>query len=239
MSRTAQNASAATRSHVPDADLPALADPSRAGVRPQTARGARTRDALVQAARRVFERDGYVDARLVDIASEATCSVGTFYTWFEGKDEVLAAVLLEAQDDMLHPGTGRIEDTDDPVAIIAASNRAYFTAYQRNARLNQLLGQVAAVDPRFREMRKARADAFITRNARAIARLQERGLADASLDPHLASMALSGMVSRLAGDAFLYGHDDRLDELVDTATKLWTNALGLTTATPPNKPARI
>ncbi|USX47691.1 TetR/AcrR family transcriptional regulator [Dietzia kunjamensis] len=205
-----------------------MVDPTMLGSQPQTARGRRTRDALIAAARTVFERDGYVDSRLVDIAAEAKCSIGSFYTWFDSKDEVFAAVLHEAQSEMLHPGTGRIEASDDPIAIIAASNRAYFEAYRRNARLNQLLLQVAAVDARFREMRRARADAFVTRNARAIAELQERGLADRRVDATMASMALSGMISRLAQDVFSSDVGVPVDDLVDTATRLWTNALGLT-----------
>lgn len=209
-------------------EVPDLVDPARIGTQPQTARGRRTRDSLVRAARTVFERDGYVDSRLVDIVAEASCSVGSFYTWFDSKDEVFAAVLHEAQSEMLHPGTGRIEASADPVAIIGASNRAYFEAYRRNARLNQLLQQVAAVDPRFREMRRARTGAFVTRNARAIADLQARGLADRRVDPELAAKALSGMVSRLAYDVFLTEEDEPVDDLVATATRLWTNALGLT-----------
>lgn len=197
------------------------------GVQPTTERGRRTRAALVAAARTVFERDGYADSRLVDIAAEAGCSVGTFYTWFDGKDEVFAAVLQQAQADMLNPGTGRIAADDDPVAIIAASNRAYFEAYQRNARLNQLLSQVATLDERFRTLRQERTEAFVSRNTRAIVDLQERGLADPELDPRTTAMALSGMVSRLAGDAFLFGLSD-VDSLITTATRLWTNALGLT-----------
>lgn len=197
------------------------------GVQPTTERGRRTRAALVTAARTVFERDGYADSRLVDIAAEAGCSVGTFYTWFDGKDEVFAAVLQQAQADMLNPGTGRIAADDDPVAIIAASNRAYFEAYQRNARLNQLLSQVATLDERFRTLRRERTEAFVSRNTRAIVDLQERGLADPELDPRTTAMALSGMVSRLAGDAFLFGLSD-VDSLITTATRLWTNALGLT-----------
>jgi AcrR family transcriptional regulator len=214
-----------TTSEVPD-----LVDAAKLGTQPQTARGQRTRDALIAAARTVFERDGYVDSRLVDIAAEAKCSIGSFYTWFDSKDEVFAAVLHEAQSDMLHPGTTSMERTDDPIEIIAASNRAYFEAYRRNARLNQLLLQVAAVDPRFRELRQARANAFVVRNGRAISDLQSRGLADRGIDAMTAAMALSGMVSRLAQDAFV--NDFLLvpvDELVDGATRLWTNALGLTT----------
>ncbi|WP_454164475.1 TetR/AcrR family transcriptional regulator [Gordonia iterans] len=221
---------------VPD-EAPALFDPDKLGVTPQTERGRRTRSALIAAARRVFERDGFVDSRLVDIVAEANCSIGSFYTWFESKDEVFAAVLHEAQSDMMHPGTGRIEETDDPVAIIAASNRAYFEAYRRNARLNHLLQQVAAVDPRFRAMRIARTNAFVARNARAIADLQSRGLADRRVEAELAATALSGMISRLAYDTYVIAGDDAPDEglsdatdrLVESATRMWTNALGLTT----------
>lgn len=198
------------------------------GVQPQTARGRRTRESLIAAARVVFERDGYVDSRLVDIVAEVKCSIGTFYTWFDGKDEIFAAVLHQAQDDMLHPGADR-EDSGDPAAVIAATNRAYFEAYGRNARLNQLLNQVAVADDRFRAMRTARTEAFVRRNARAIRALQERGLADRGIDAELASMALSAMIARLANDAHLYGvGGGSLDDLVTAATRIWTNALGLT-----------
>ncbi|GAB3108383.1 hypothetical protein GCM10027055_05290 [Janibacter alkaliphilus] len=215
-----------------DPELPSFVDPARVGTQPATARGQRTRDALIAAARKVFERDGYVESRLVDIVAEARCSIGSFYTWFEGKDEVFAAVVQQAQNDMLHPGIARVESTDDPVEIIAASNRAYFAAYERNARLNQLLDQVAAVDPSFRSLRRARSQAFVERNARAIRDLQARGLADQGVDPTVAAMALSGMVSRLAQGAFLpdgpYVIEVAPEDLVSAATRLWTNALGLT-----------
>lgn len=211
-----------------EAGLPPVADPGRVGVLPTTTRGRRTREALVTAARAIFERDGYLDSRLVDIAAEAGCSVGSFYTWFDGKDEVLAAVLLRAQDDMLHPGFGRVAAADDPVEIIAASNRAYFAAYARNARLNQILDQVASVDDSFRELRRARTRAFVERNARAIADLQDRGLADRAVDAEVAALALSGMVSRLAQSVFLVDGALPVEQLVETATRLWTNALGLT-----------
>ncbi|WP_113699223.1 hypothetical protein [Nonomuraea lactucae] len=79
-----------------------------------------------------------------------------------------------------------------PEAIIRASNRAYFEAYKRNAMLMMILEQVAAVDPKFREVRRRRSQIFAHRNARGIAALQEQGLADAKLDPVLTSLALSG-----------------------------------------------
>ncbi|MFE3542576.1 TetR/AcrR family transcriptional regulator [Nocardia sp. NPDC059177] len=193
---------------------------------PATPRGLRTRAALIAAGRTVFERMGYLDTRLVDITQEAQCSSGTFYTYFAGKEEIFAAILEHAQEDMLHPGMARVDAEDDPAAIIEASNRAYFEAYRRNAKLMGLLEQVAAIDPEFGTLRQNRADAFIHRNARSIADLQQRGIADPDLDPLLTARALSSMVSRLAFHHFVLGADtENLDDLVFTATRLWVNAL--------------
>ncbi|BBG02557.1 MULTISPECIES: TetR/AcrR family transcriptional regulator [Pseudonocardia] len=210
----------------PADEVPPIADTS--GIRePTTRRGARTRATLVAAARTVFERDGYLTARLSDITAEAGCSIGTFYTYFTGKDEIFAAVLEAAQDDMLHPGMPHVADDDDPAAVIEASNRAYLVAFRRNAKLMALMHQVAAVDPAFRELRRRRGRAFAERNARRIAELQQRGQADPGIDPLQASYALSGMVSRMAMDQ-LVGEGADLEELVTVLTRLWINGLRLT-----------
>ena len=210
---------------------PSMARSSLLRELPATERGLRTRAALVAAARKVFERMGYLDARLIDITRAAKCSAGTFYTYFSSKEEIFAAVLEVAQEDMLHPGMPHVATEDDPAAIIEASNRAYLQAYQRNAKLMGLLEQVANVDPEFRELRTLRSNAFVRRNARSIARLQANGQADPDLDPLLAARALSGMMSR-----FAFGHfvtrEDRDDTpvttdeaLVQIVTRLWVNAL--------------
>ncbi|WP_246097982.1 TetR/AcrR family transcriptional regulator [Rhodococcus spelaei] len=210
---------------------PSMARSSLLRELPSTERGLRTRSALIAAARKVFEKSGYLDTRLIDITKAAKCSAGTFYTYFSSKEEIFAAVLELAQEDMMHPGMPHVAADDDPAAIIEASNRAYFEAYKRNAKLMGLLEQVASVDPEFRRLRQQRADAFVRRNARSIENLQERGLADADLDPMLASRALSGMISRLgfgyfvARDGQADGAQVDLDEVIRTATRLWVNAL--------------
>ncbi|MGD9990558.1 TetR/AcrR family transcriptional regulator [Pseudonocardia sp.] len=195
---------------------------------PRTARGLRTRAALVAAARRVFERQGYLDAKLTDITREARCAVGSFYTYFANKEEIFAAVLEEAKEEMLHPNVREMTGTDDPVTVIRAANQAYLQSYARNAKLMRLLDQVADIDDGVRALRRRRSEAFTTRNARAIRDLQVRGVADPDLDPLLAATALSSMVSRMAQMAFVQGEPWELDELVDGLTRLWTNALRIT-----------
>jgi AcrR family transcriptional regulator len=204
--------------------------PSQTGRAPASARGTRTREALVRAARRVFERDGFLDARITDIAAEAGVASGSFYTYFTSKEDAFAAVMDEISEEMLHPRlAGSLTDRDDPVAVIEAANRAYLSSYRRHAKLMGLMEQVAQVDEDFRTLRLRRAKAFVERNARAISRLQQRGLADPDLDPDLAAHAMSSMVSRVAYQRYVQGFGHASPEaLTSTLTRLWANALGIT-----------
>lgn len=207
--------------------------------RPLTARGQRTRRALVDGARRVFERDGYHDARLADITAESGVSVGTFYLYFDGKDQVLAAVLEQLEAEMLAAGRPerRGGELRDPVARIEAANRAYLSAYRDRAPLMLLLEQAATLQPAFRAMRTRRGWTFTQRNAAQIEQLQREGYADPALDPVVAARALSGMVARMAyyeyalrpEGADAEGAEDADEALVRTATTLWVNALTIRT----------
>jgi hypothetical protein len=88
-----------------------------------------------------------------------------------------------------------------------------------------LLEQVATLDPLFADLRLARSRTFAERNVQKIVTLQEAGLADRSLDPAMTSWALSSMISRLAYFALVLGETFDFDELVETVTTLWLNAL--------------
>ena len=56
-------------------------------------------------------------------------------------------------------------------------------------------------------------------------RLQRQGLADPELDPEIAALAISSMVSRTAYAAFVWEDDADFDAVLRTVTRLWVNAL--------------
>jgi AcrR family transcriptional regulator len=197
---------------------------------PLSARGAQTRRALVQAARRVFERDGFLDSRITDITAEAGVANGSFYTYFTSKEDAFSAVMEKVHEETLHPRLSELADRDDPLSVVEAANRAYLVAYRRNAKLMGLMEQVALINEDFRQIRLRRARSFAERNAASIRRLQERGLADPELDPMLAAQATGAMVSRMAYLTFVQGGDASLESLVQTLTRLWGNALRITPA---------
>src|ERR1700712_4811652 len=60
-----------------------------------TARGRRSRQQLLDAAREVFERVGYLDATIDDIITRAGVARGSFYTYFPDKLRIFQIVAAE------------------------------------------------------------------------------------------------------------------------------------------------
>ena len=68
--------------------------------RRQDPRRERTPQRLIAAARVVFERDGFHDARLADVTKEANVSTGTLYNYFQSKEELFRAVMQGVLDEL-------------------------------------------------------------------------------------------------------------------------------------------
>ncbi|MET7540828.1 TetR/AcrR family transcriptional regulator [Streptomyces sp. NPDC005507] len=214
------------------AQAPAADGGQKQPITPRSARGVRTRNALITAAREVFERDGYLDARITDISKAAHVASGSFYTYFNSKEEIFQALVEQVQEEMLHPHLRERTGITDTGQLIDASNREYLRAYKKNARLMALFEQVAQIDEKFMALRIERGNAFARRNAKLIQALQESGEADTSLDPLVTAHALSVMVSRMAYMVFVMGQRIPFERLVTTLNKIWENGLQLTASDP-------
>ncbi len=194
---------------------------------PPTARGQRTRAALVRAAARVFERDGFLDARIADIAEEAGVASGSFYTYFGSKEEIFREVVDDLIDQLYQQS--HVGDTagEDPAERIAAANRLYVESFARHAALYAVVVQVASFSPDLRARRQASRQAFVERAARGLRHLQETGRADAGLDAGLTAAMLCGMVENFAEVRHLLGQRFDDDEAVAAMTRIWVRAIGL------------
>jgi AcrR family transcriptional regulator len=192
-------------------------------------RGRRTRAALVVAARDVFEERRYANTHVEDIVARAGVSHGTFYTYFTSREMVFREVSLALQAEMLERASAT-RHLDPPATLyegIERANRGYLESYRDNARMLDVLEEVAGFNETIRGIRREiRAD-FIDRAAAAIGQWQDAGLAFADVDGRYAAMALGAMVERFAYVWFVLGEPIDFDEAVRTLSLLWLRALGV------------
>jgi AcrR family transcriptional regulator len=196
---------------------------------PPTVRGRRTRQRLLDAAAVVFERDGYLDAKILDITVEAGVSSGTFYTYFASKEAIFTAVIGDVVDRMFAAATVPPEAKGPAPVRIEYATRAYLRAYAEHAGMMAILEQVATFNPAFREMRRTIRHSFRTRTENGIRHLQEQGRVDPTLPPRCTAEALTSMVSNFCYASLVLeaeGYEE--EEAVRTLTTLWVRGIGLT-----------
>jgi AcrR family transcriptional regulator len=207
---------------------PSSGTAGRGNFNPRTAeRRATTRAGLLKAARTVFERDGFHDARLSDIVKRAHVSIGTFYNYYPSKIAIFRDLMSLVSADLVSQAETNSPHEDDPVGRIEAANRAYVQGYRRHAKLMRLLYEMAERDEEILTLRRDMRSTFELRISRAIRQWQKAGLAWPDLDPVYAANALAYMVDRFLHEWSLLNLDYDEDTVVYTLNRLWARGLGL------------
>ena len=198
---------------------------------PRSRKGAKTRARLVEAAKAIFEQDGFLDARISDIAHKAGLSHGSFYHYFESKEEIFREVAAEVDERLSAPlGTVILAPTSNatPNERISEAIRLHLECYRDEARMMGVIEQVSRYDERLNKVRLELHANDRKQVADSIRRLQSRGLADRDLDPAIAAAAVGAMTWAFAEMWFVEGIlDCSFDRGVEQLTRLFANALRL------------
>src|SRR5215210_6178023 len=125
-------------------------------------KGAQTRARLVEAAKAVFEDDGFLEARISDIAERAGLSHGSFYHYFDSKEQVFREV-AEMVDDELSAPLGNVilaASGPPPEERLREALRQHFESYRAEAKIMGLIEQVARYDDHVRDLLAARHEKY-------------------------------------------------------------------------------
>jgi AcrR family transcriptional regulator len=220
----------------------ASADDDRGEARhaPRSRKGTQTRARLVEAAKKVFERDGFLEARIVDIAEAANLAPGGFYHYFDSKEELFLEVAQMQEERLTAPSEDSSANREEtsPAERIRRANRLYLERYRDEAAIMGVIEQVSRYDEDVNAARMATMKHFVERAERSIRRQKREGKVDARLDPSMAADALGAMIARVAELWLVQGYRDYdFDKAVDQLSLLWANALGLSDETVGRKPA--
>src|SRR6266542_5825475 len=70
---------------------------------PRSRKGVQTRARLLDAAKEIFEENGFLDARISDIAERAGLSHGAFYHYFDSKEQIFREIAETLDDQLAEP----------------------------------------------------------------------------------------------------------------------------------------
>jgi AcrR family transcriptional regulator len=209
----------------------AAAAPAEPSAGPRSTKGVRTRARLLEAAKAVFEEDGFLNARITDIADRAGLSHGSFYHYFESKEQIFREI-AEAVDEQL--GAPLVEvilapDSDlSPHDRLREALRQHFEAYRAEVRIMGLIEQASRYDEHVDALMQSRHRRYHEQVAESIRQLQRRNLADPDLDPAIAAAMIGALTDRFAEMWLVQKSvDATMDEGVEQVTRVVVNALGI------------
>lgn len=188
------------------------------------ARAAETERALKDAAMRVFERIGYLNAKITDITAEADRAAGSFYNHFSGKEQLLEALLadvLAAGDEVAaqHPGDHDLSDREQLRFHVAG----FWQTFRDHRPVFVALMQASMVDDMFADRLRELLAPEMRVLREHLEFVRDRGF-ELPGEPEVVASAMSGMwqqfaytwqVSGGAGIGRELGDDEAVDMLTD------------------------
>jgi TetR/AcrR family fatty acid metabolism transcriptional regulator len=94
---------------------------------------------IIDAAVRVFARNGYYNSRVSDIAREAGIASGTIYLYFKTKEEILVTLFREKMAQWVAYVRGELASVEDTVAKIRALVALHFSVLERDPALAEVV----------------------------------------------------------------------------------------------------
>ena len=201
------------------ASTPVPPAPKVAHSRDLRPRGEKTRQRLLDAGAKVLPEHGYLAARVDDIVEVAGVSHGSFYRYFENKDDFFRVLAEGASLRMIElldafPSTG-------DAAELRAWTEEWFQTYESNGGVISVWQEMQESDPALATFSRKVAAAVIARLAHV---LESRGFGNTNVD----SLAFLAVTERLPYSVFTLRFSER-DEAIDAMVAIIRNGfLGLT-----------
>jgi len=185
----------------PVADAPPAL--STAG-RPLTKRGEATRRKLLEAAEHVFAALGYHEASIVKITERAGIGLGTFYLYFDSKQQIFEELVVDLNRRVRHAMAEAMADAGNRIEAERAGFEGFFRFTAAHPALYRVVREAEFVSPETLRLHYTRIVDGYEAGLRAA---QDAGDVDAALDPAVTAWALMG-AGELIGMRYLLWERD-------------------------------
>lgn len=197
--------------------------------RPLTKRGEATRRRLLEAAEVVFADLGYHEASIVKITERAGIGLGTFYLYFDGKQQIFEELVIDLNRRVRHSMAEAMAGATDRIAAERAGFEGFFRFTAAHPALYRVVREAEFVSPETLRLHYTRIVEGYEAGLRAA---QHVGDVDVALDPEVTAWALMGAGELIGMRYVLWERDDEGNapikmptEIIDHTMRFIRNAL--------------
>jgi AcrR family transcriptional regulator len=180
-------------------------------------KGRATRQALEDAARKLFAERGFHATTLADITSAADRSPAVFYRYFTDKEDLLASLAESFLHDVVEVPT--VADGRD---FFTSAVAVYWEKFKPNIGIMVAIDQLAAAQPRFALLQQRFRSFGREIVATSVRTAQRQGYA-AGLDADHIALAIALLFERFTSVSLAEGLSD--DAAVTTLSTIWKKTL--------------
>ncbi len=172
--------------------------------RPLTKRGEATRRRLLEAGEEVFAELGYHEASIVKITERAGVALGTFYLYFDSKQTIFEALVIDLNSRVRHSMTEAMSGARDRIDAERRGFEGFFRFTAEHPALYRVVREAEFVSP---QTMRLHYDRIVEGYVAGLRQAQGDGDVDQALDPEITAWALMGM-GELIGMRFLLWERD-------------------------------
>ena len=153
---------------------------------------------ILEAAVRVFARQGFHTCRVSDIADEAGVAYGLVYHYFSSKEEILDTLFLERWDVMLEAISEVDASSRSPREKLQAIAGFIVESYRHDPELMKvIIVEVTRAANTFGRTHLAKIREAYSQIAGIVARAQAAGVFRAQISPEFAALAFYGLIEQV------------------------------------------
>jgi len=145
--------------------------PASKGKAPRTPRGERTLRKILDAARVEFGERGFSEASIVGITQRARVALGTFYTYFDSKEEVFQALVRDMSEQVRLAVAPALSGDGDAIERERKALVAFLKLIQSRKEAYRIVDEAEIVDPEgYRRHYEGAAERIVSRLREGAAR---------------------------------------------------------------------
>lgn len=172
--------------------------------RPLTIRGQQTRRRLLEAAEQVFADLGYHEASIVKITEHARVALGTFYLYFDSKQSIFEALVLDLNRRVRHSMSEAMAGASGRIEAERLGFEGFFRFTAQHPALYRVVREAEFVSP---DMLKLHYERIVDGYQAGLAAAQRNGEVAEELDTEVVAWALMG-AGELIGMRYLLWEKD-------------------------------